>query len=73
MPEVCRTLGISEQDLGDEMLDGEIFYSLKEAQMLIERWRQHYNTVRRTNRARFRTVLLKRQVGSGSMVIVEIR
>ncbi len=32
--------------LGDELLDGEIFYSLKEAQVLIERWRYHYNTVR---------------------------
>jgi transposase InsO family protein len=29
-----------------EFLDGEIFYSLFEAQVLIERWRQHYNTVR---------------------------
>ena len=32
--------------LRDELLNGEIFYSLKEAQILIERWRQHYNTVR---------------------------
>ncbi len=32
--------------LGDELLDGEIFYLLKETQVLIERWRQHYNTVR---------------------------
>ncbi len=32
--------------LRDEMLNGEIFYSLKEAQVLIERWRHHYNTVR---------------------------
>lgn len=30
----------------DELLNGEIFYSLKEAQVLIEMWRQHYNTVR---------------------------
>ena len=30
----------------DELLTGEIFYSLKEAQILIEMWRQHYNTVR---------------------------
>ena len=29
-----------------EFLDGEIFYSLKEAQILIERWGQHYNTLR---------------------------
>ena len=30
----------------DELLDGEIFYSLKEAQVIIESWRRHYNTVR---------------------------
>ena len=32
--------------LRDELLDGEIFYTLKEARILIERWRQEYNTVR---------------------------
>ncbi len=32
--------------LRDELLDGEIFYSLKEAEILIEAWRRHYNTVR---------------------------
>ncbi|WP_188479901.1 IS3 family transposase [Primorskyibacter flagellatus] len=30
----------------DEMLNGEIFYSLREAQVLIEQWRKHYNTKR---------------------------
>jgi putative transposase len=30
----------------DELLNLEIFYSLKEAQVLIEIWRRHYNTVR---------------------------
>jgi transposase InsO family protein len=30
----------------DELLNGEIFYSLAEAQILIEAWRRHYNTVR---------------------------
>ena len=30
----------------DELLNGEIFYTLKEAQVLIEAWRQHYNTIR---------------------------
>ena len=30
----------------DELLEREIFYSLKEAQILIEMWRTHYNTVR---------------------------
>ncbi len=32
--------------LGDELLKGEIFYSLKEAKVLIEQWRHHYNTIR---------------------------
>jgi putative transposase len=32
--------------LRDELLDGEIFYSLKEAQIVIESWRRHYNTLR---------------------------
>ena len=32
--------------LRDELLNGEIFYTLKEAQILIEQWRRHYNTVR---------------------------
>ena len=30
----------------DELLDREIFYTLKEAQVLIEAWRHHYNTLR---------------------------
>ena len=34
----------------DELLNGEIFYSLRDAQILIERWRHHYNTVRRSKR-----------------------
>ena len=32
--------------LRDELLNGEIFYSLKEAQIIIESWRQHYNRIR---------------------------
>ena len=32
--------------LRDELLDREIFYTLTEAQILIERWRREYNTVR---------------------------
>jgi len=30
----------------DELLNGEIFYTLKEARIVIEKWRRHYNTVR---------------------------
>jgi transposase InsO family protein len=32
--------------LHDELLNGEIFHSLAEARVVIEGWRQHYNTVR---------------------------
>ena len=32
--------------LRDELLNGEIFYTLMEAKVLTERWRQEYNTVR---------------------------
>jgi putative transposase len=32
--------------LRDELLNGEIFYTLKEAQVLIERWRHYYNHIR---------------------------
>jgi len=32
--------------LRDEMLNTEIFYTLKEVQILIEQWRRHYNEVR---------------------------
>jgi hypothetical protein len=40
---------MAEQIIGklrDELLNGEIFYTLKETQILIERWRQEYNTIR---------------------------
>ena len=32
--------------LRDELLDGEIFYTLKEARVIIEGWRRHCNTIR---------------------------
>ena len=32
--------------LRDELLDGEIFYTLEEARVIIENWRRHYNEVR---------------------------
>ena len=32
--------------LRDELLNGEIFYTLKEAQILIEHWRREYNHIR---------------------------
>jgi len=30
----------------DELLNGELFYSLKEAKIIIENWRRHYNGIR---------------------------
>jgi hypothetical protein len=30
----------------DELLNGELFYSLKEAQIIVESWRRHYNGIR---------------------------
>ena len=32
--------------LRDELLNGEIFFTLREAQIVIESWRRHYNTIR---------------------------
>ena len=40
--------------LRDELLNGEIFYSLKEAQVVIGQWRHHYNTVRPHSALRYR-------------------
>jgi putative transposase len=38
----------------DELLNGEIFYSLKEAQIIIEQWRRFYNTKRPHSALRYR-------------------
>ena len=32
--------------LRDELLNGEIFYTLREAKIVIESWRRHYNAIR---------------------------
>ncbi len=32
--------------LRDELLNTEIFYTLQEAQVLVENWRRHYNSIR---------------------------
>jgi len=40
--------------LRDELLNREIFTTFREAQVLIERWRQHYNTVRPHSSLRYR-------------------
>ncbi len=45
-PMACREAAISLAELRDELLNGEIFYSLKEAQAVIEQWQRHFNTIR---------------------------
>lgn len=40
--------------LRDELLNGEIFYTLREAQVVIESWRRHYNGVRPHASLRYR-------------------
>jgi putative transposase len=47
--------------LRDELLDGEIFYSLAEARIVIESWRRHYNTERPHGSLERRTVTLNRE------------
>jgi len=41
--------------LRDELLNREIFYTLKEATILIEQWRRHYNGVRAHSALGYRT------------------
>ena len=40
--------------LRDELLNGETFFSLAEAQVLIEAWRRHYNKIRPHSRLGYR-------------------
>jgi putative transposase len=55
----------------DEFLNGEIFYSLKEAQILTERWRVEYNTKRPHSALGYRPpapqAILPKQKGHGDM------
>src|ERR1700731_106268 len=57
--------------LRDEFLNGEIFYSLKEAQVLTERWRVEYNTERPHSALGYRPpapqAILPKQPGHGDM------
>jgi len=57
--------------LRDECLNGEIFYSLKEAQVVIEQWRVHYNTRRPHSSLGYRppapVAILAKQQGHGDV------
>ena len=46
--------------LRDEFLNGEVFHTLIEEQVLTERWRQHYNTVRPHSSLNYRRLRGKR-------------
>ena len=43
---VCKQIGVVEQTLGDEVLKRETFYTLEEAKIIIEMWRNEYNQIR---------------------------
>lgn len=42
----------------NEFLNGEIFYRLKEAQILVEKWRREYNEVRPHSSLGYRALVL---------------
>jgi transposase InsO family protein len=44
--DAIRAIGVTEATYRDELLEVEIFNSLREAQILIESWRRHFNTIR---------------------------
>ena len=39
-------IGKPQRDIDNAGVDGEIFYTLREAQIVIESWRRHFNTIR---------------------------
>ncbi len=44
--QASKQIGAVEQTLGDEVLKREIFYTLEEAKIIIEMWRNEYNQIR---------------------------
>ena len=61
--------------LRDEFLNGEIFYTLTEVQVLTERWRKHYNTVRPHSSLNYRPpapqAIMPRESSAGLACAVE--
>ena len=41
-----RAIGVTEPTYRDGLLDGEVFHTVREAQVLTEQWRRHFNTIR---------------------------
>ena len=44
--EASQDAGLQPGSLRDECLNGEMFYTLKEAQVIVEAWRKEYNRIR---------------------------
>ena len=63
-PQACKEVGIHTQ-LRDECLNGEIFYSLKEAQVVIEQGRKEYNTRRSHSALGYRVCVKTRYLRQG--------
>ena len=55
--------------LRDELLDGEIFFSLAEAQVLIEAWRRHFNAVRPHSSLNYRPPAPEAIVARGGTIV----
>ena len=55
--------------LRDELLNGEIFYSLAEAQVLIEAWRRHFNAVRPHSALKYRPPAPEAIIPRGGTVV----
>ena len=58
--------------LRDELLNGEIFYTLKEAKIVIEAWRRHYNTIRPHSSLGYRPPAPEALVWPATTMVVEM-
>ena len=55
--------------LRDELLNGEIFFSLAEAQVLIESWRRHFNAVRPHSALKYRPPAPEAVIPRGGRIV----
>ena len=45
-PLACRDAGHITAELRDDLLNGEILYDLKDAQIVVDQWQKYHNTIR---------------------------
>jgi transposase InsO family protein len=55
--------------LRDELLNGEIFFSLAEAQVLIESWRRHFNAIRPHSALKYRPPAPEAVIPRGGRIV----